>query len=499
MSYDAFLSYAHHDGLHEGFINMLKQELERFASMHLGRSARIFQDREELHVGQLWQIEVESALKCPCLVPLITPKYLESNECIKEFVKFVDSKINNEQIPYILPLYFLKVPAIEHLLGRLDMSLEQKSYNEKQSRILNELIKRQIEDIRWLHTDTKNALNTQKGREMLDRVGREIAVRTAGMSATPTNVVSSGESEFQTISAAIRRAKPGTRILVKGPAEYRESLFIDKPLEIIGENGVILTGTDGPAIASIGSPVHIAKMNIRSDNYNSIIISGGFCILEQLEVGKSNYSGVLVRDHAEVIVVECLIQHAEHCGLHAQIGSKCTVISNTITDNKVGGLFFSENAEGLVDGNLIEHNKVNGIYIAAGANPRVRRNQIRFHERAGILVYRHKEFRGYEPGRGIIEDNEISGNKQFGIQIDEGANPCVRRNIIKANEFGGIWTRNGGRGKIYENQIIENIGSGIKNEGGQPRLGRNMFLGNGGQSLEDYGGAIQDSNVLCED
>ena len=167
-------------------------------------------------------------------------------------------------------------------------------------------------------------------------------------------------------------------------------------------------------------------------------------------------------------------------------------------ENRVGGLFFSQDAGGLVEGNLIERNKLNGIYIAAGANPRIRHNRIRHHECAGILIYRHWEFQDYRPGRGIIEDNEISGSSQFGIQIEDGANPCVRRNTIKTNAWGGIWTRNGGGGTIYENQIVDNAGSGIKNEGGHPLLGVNTFSGNGGQPLEDLGGAIQDDDARCE-
>jgi hypothetical protein len=44
-------------------------------------------------------------------------------------------------------------------------------------------------------------------------------------------------------------------------------------------------------------------------------------------------------------------------------------------------------------------------------------------------------------------------------------------------------------------QILENRGAGIKNEGGHPRIGRNVFSGNGGKPVEDHGGAIFDEQA----
>jgi parallel beta-helix repeat protein len=365
--------------------------------------------------------------------------------------------------------------------------------------ILNAPAPQVVDHLPELIKKSEDILHTREVREMLDRVAKEIAGRFPDPSVMPPIVVDPNGSDLRSISAAIRRADAGARILVKGPAEYRESLFIDKPLQIIGEPGVTLVGINGPAITCTGSLVRITRMRITSEGFNGVIISGGYCVLEQAEVSGTRSSDVLIRDGAEGAIIQCSLHHAEHCGLHAQHGSKCTIVSSTIRENHIGGLFFSQDAEGLVEGNLIERNEVNGIYIAAGANPRIRYNRIRHHAYAGILVYRHSEFQGYGPGRGIIEDNEISEGGQFGIEITEGGDPCVRRNMIQANAWGGIWTHEGGCGTIYENRIVDNVGAGIKNEGGHPRLGRNIFSGNGGQPLEDHGGAIQDDDAHCDD
>lgn len=496
MSYDAFLSYAHHDDLHEGEITALRSELERFVGSHLGREAKIFQDKQGLHVGQVWRMELENALRCPCLIPIITPAYLNSDNCVNEFIEFVELEAKKQQTARILPLYYIEVPAVEHRQGRPSQFTDQ--YNEKQSRVINILVQRQMEDIRWLHTSPQDALGSGKSLEMLNRVAKQVAVRSAGANVSPWIEVNPNGTGLNSISAAIRRAEPGARIRVKGPAEYREPLFIDKPLQIVGEPGVTLIGVHGPAISCTGSWVRIAGMRITAEGFNGVIVSSGYCMLERTEVFGTKNSGVLIRDGAEAAVIECSLHHAEHCGLHAQHnGTKCTVVSSMITKNHVGGLFFSQNADGLVESNLVERNEVNGIYIASGANPLVRNNRIRHHKWAGILVYHHKEagYQDYMPGRGIIEHNEISKGEQFGIEIKEGGRPCVRYNTITGNAWGGIWTKDGGAGTIYENHIINNKGSGIKNEGGNPQIGKNLYVDNGGKTVEDYGGATINDKV----
>lgn len=332
---------------------------------------------------------------------------------------------------------------------------------------------------------------------VLDQLMKETAGSVSASSA-PTIVVSPEGAGFRSISMAIRQAVAGARILARGPAEYRESLTIDKPLELIGEAGVKLVGIGGPAITSTGVAVRISKLNITAEGFNGVKISGGYGVLEQLEVSGTRSSAVLIRDGAEAVLAKCSLHHAEHCGLHVQLGSKCTVVSSTVRGNGVGGLFFSQGAEGLAEGNLIERNGSNGIYIAAGANPRISRNQIRHHRYAGVLVYQQDEWRSdYGPGRGTLEGNEITDG-EFGIQILDGADPCVRRNVIKGNRKGGIWTRKRGRGTIVENRILENLGPGIINEEGHPLIGQNVFYGNQGRDIDDRGGATQDDKYTCQ-
>jgi len=340
-------------------------------------------------------------------------------------------------------------------------------------------------------------MKTPQARAVMDKVAVEVAVRAAKVRRVPTLTVTPDGSGLRSVSAAIRLAEPGARILVKGPATFRESLIIDKPLELIGEH-VRLVGADGPAITCTGAPVRIANLHLTSERFNGAIVSGGYCVMEEVELDGSRHSGILIRDGAEALLVRCSLQHADHCGVHTQHrGTKCTILSSTICENGRGGLFYSQEAEGVAEGNLIERNGWHRVYIAAGANPRIRRNRIRDHQGAGVLAYLHDEWASCGPPRGLIEDNDIAGGRQFGVEISDGADPCVRGNRIWSNRWGGIRVRSGGRGTIYSNEIHGNGGSGIKNEAGQPRIGRNAFSGNAGYEVEDHGGAIFDDGAGC--
>ena len=488
MVCDAFLSYKRHDVKKET-VAELRSRIEQKVGNQLGRSATIFQDAMHIRPGQVWQDEIDHALEeCPCLIAFITPAYMESDGCVDEFLKFVDLHSNEQHAALVIPIYYIEVPAIEHKLGR--QKEWQNTYDEKRSRVVDIIVdERQMANLSQLDAPPEDKLNTSEANGQLGQVAVEIArqVRRQNQVVTPLVVAKDG-SGLGSIGEAVRQADPGTRILVKGPAEYRESVYIDKkPLQIISEPGVTLIGVDGPAVLCRESMVQIEGMRVTAEGGNGITVSGGCCVLERLEVFGTNYSGVLIRDGAKATVMECSLHHAEDCGLHAQYGSRCTVLNSTIRENHVGGLFFSQDAEGLVEGNLIERNRYNGIYVAAGAHPSIRRNRIRNHDKAGILVYHHKhgDFVNYLPGRGLIEDNEIDTGAEYGIEIKEGGDPCVRGNTIKHNAYGGIWTWDGGKGTIIENRIVDNAGSGIKNEGGSPLIGKNYFRGNGGQQVED--------------
>src|SRR5258708_1437176 len=135
MPYHAFMSYAHRDEEGEAAITALRSQLELSLGAHLGQTATIFQDKAGLLVGQMWEEKIESALNCPCLIPIVTPAYLKSHHCLDELVKFLDVEGRKQQADRILPLYYIEVGAIEQRLGRPGRLVEDLS--TKQERALD--------------------------------------------------------------------------------------------------------------------------------------------------------------------------------------------------------------------------------------------------------------------------------------------------------------------------------------------------------------------------
>ena len=88
--------------------------------------------------------------------------------------------------------------------------------------------------------------------------------------------------------------------------------------------------------------------------------------------------------------------------------------------------------------------------IHGNADPRLRRNRIRESKlSSGVLVY--------EDGQGTLEENEIFGNAQAGVEIRGKARPTLRRNRISRNRYKGIWIYECGGGTFEENDLRDNI------------------------------------------
>ena len=71
----------------------------------------------------------------------------------------------------------------------------------------------------------------------------------------------------------------------------------------------------------------------------------------------------------------------------------------------------------------------------------------------GVLVCDH--------ARGLIEDNDISGNARAGVAILSGGNPVVRVNRIHDGKDSGVLVSEKGRGRIEENEIFANLRAGV--------------------------------------
>jgi hypothetical protein len=93
ISNEAFISYAHLDNepltkAQEGWISRFKDSLETLVSMRLGRPARIWKD-DRLRGNDMFANEIVSQFpETALLVSVLTPRYVESEWCVREAQAF---------------------------------------------------------------------------------------------------------------------------------------------------------------------------------------------------------------------------------------------------------------------------------------------------------------------------------------------------------------------------------------------------------------------------
>lgn len=86
-----------------------------------------------------------------------------------------------------------------------------------------------------------------------------------------------GAADFTTISEAISKAEPHSRILVS-KGVYDESLLIDKPLEIIADEreNVVIEGFGKPAVKIISDGVLFRGFSVRGHIGNHLVMKREF-------------------------------------------------------------------------------------------------------------------------------------------------------------------------------------------------------------------------------
>ena len=72
-----------------------------------------------------------------------------------------------------------------------------------------------------------------------------------------------------------------------------------------------------------------------------------------------------------------------------------------------------------------------------------------------VLITGGAGFIAYQNGSGLLEANNIYGNKKYGVQSKTGGHPTVRNNRIHDKVYGIYLTESGGG--IYEENRIHNI------------------------------------------
>lgn len=509
----AFMSYVRFDDAHEdGQLSAFRERLAGEIRIQTGHEFPIFQDRNDIAWGQNWRQRIEETLdEVTLLLVIVTPGLFHSPACRDEVGRFREREQKLGRADLILPVYYVSAREMDDPdlraadeLASLLWSRQYADWREFRFEPLTSPVVRKalaqlatrMRDTFWqlpaaLATTVSGTARSATRRDVAGAGGapRQDTARTE----PPTHVVDAYlRGDFATVSEAIKAAKPGDRILVR-PGLYRESLVVDKPLEIIGDGpieDIEIRASDVGVLefrASIGRVVNLTLRQVGERSQGVAIVQGRLD-LEGCDICSKSGSCVYIEDGADPRLRRNTIHDGLDYGVFVYDGGLGTLEDNEITgnggsgvgiadggspvlrrnrihDNTENGVQIMNGGLGSLEDNEITGNGVSGVEIMDGSSPVLHRNQIHDNKYTGVYVH--------DRGLGTMQDNDITGNSTVGLHIASGSNPTARGNRITMNAYQGVWVNDGGMGVVEDNDLTGNRkGAWLIDEDCEPNLTR---------------------------
>jgi len=113
-----FFSYSREDDDDAaGRLTALRDAIQRELRGQLGRTRRqlrLWQDKEAIIPGRLWEKEIKAAIEeAVFFIPIITPTVVNSSYCRSEFEFFLEQERMFERSDLVFPILYIRVPELE--------------------------------------------------------------------------------------------------------------------------------------------------------------------------------------------------------------------------------------------------------------------------------------------------------------------------------------------------------------------------------------------------
>lgn len=461
-----FFSYRHLGDNDTTYIKTFHTRLEQEIETQTGHKIALWLDTDEIKWGQHWKNAIEKGLsEAAFFIPVITPGYLLSEPCRKEFLDFVAYEKRLKRKDLIMPLVYVRPEQLDDTNARkvdeiVRLILERqyvdweplRCYGDERPEYRQKIIelgKRVRELLKIGGPATLSGATKAKPKNVRKSANKIIRLTAAMKGAKPVASDTSstvmkrrtllvnrmgGQGVYQSVTSALRDAIGGDLIRV-APGHYRETIVLDKPVEIIGEGNpgdVTVEMKEANVLIASATFGRVRNLTIHQGggDFYAVYIKAGSVELEACEVTSAGISCIGVEGDADAFVRKCKV-HGSH----------------------QGGIVFFDKARGVVEACDIYGNGVLGIQTVGCMEVTVRGNRI-YKNGTGVL---------FANSSGVLmEDNEVFGSRLSGIEIKEKANPTIRLNRIYDNEGGGILIRSASCGVIRENEIFGNYFSAIE-------------------------------------
>lgn len=306
-----------------------------------------------------------------------------------------------------------------------------------------------------------------------------------------------GHGDERSIAAALARARDGAIIRIR-PGVYQESLLIARPVELRGvaENGQqpTIAPASGPCI-TVTAAGRISNLLLRGangaggDEAPCIEIAAGKTAIENARVSAASGAGVLVRNGAELILVDSAVTESGGAGMLVAGGAKATVSGGAIRDSgrsglivrggadlhlagthvtgaREAGLLVAEGAAAHLENAAIGESGASAVEISGGAHGTIVDSTVGRAAQAGIFVS--------DAGKAVIERTQIANNGFSGV-IVAGGEVSLDAAVLEANSEHGVLILELASGTVANSRIVGNRGYGIAiQRGGTGELTSNV-------------------------
>jgi serine/threonine-protein kinase len=276
-----------------------------------------------------------------------------------------------------------------------------------------------------------------------------------------------GTGQCMSLRVALRQAEPGANILVM-PGTYRESLVVDKPVNLLGQGAsaeVIIDSPKGPCLEILAAGVSVANLSLAGSAEDpaprlrvagadarvedcdcagrmgpgAVVAGAGVMpLLRNCTLRGAGAAALVVEQHGEARLEGCLVEGSGRAGLLVDGGSRAVLADSRIEHGKGLGLVLAPGAGATLEDCRIQGQEGGGVEVEADARAEFRRCRIAGSGTVGLLVLEH--------GRAVLDDCELAGHAWAGAHALAGAS--LQMTGCRIEDNGGLGASVRGAGLI---------------------------------------------------
>lgn len=299
-----------------------------------------------------------------------------------------------------------------------------------------------------------------------------------------------GTTPYRTIGAALQKVRPGGKIRLHAGL-YRESLKIDKPVEIEPElfdpGTIVIESASAPVITSHTEAATLRGLTLRirpgSPAAYTVDVAGGKLMLEDCDLSGGSQGclqargsgavpylrhcvlhgagagGMLLSEKADATLENCEITDCETAGIHASSGSRITLLQSRVHGGKAEGLLLESAQAACTQSDFRENGKA-GVSVTDGGSATLRGCTLQANNDGGMLLL--------QKSHASLDDCTIVANKESGLRA-LGSELNARNCRIREDAKDGITYRDESTGTVEGCEIWKNQWNGIvSNTGSNP-------------------------------